>query len=93
MPDRNAKTKDIGDMGEGPGGEGLGPNTAFKESEITSQDEQFDTRYTGNESSLEKNKAPAEPKTSIEDVTLAKPKGSKEKGEQPIPLEYRDILK
>lgn len=93
MPDRNAKIQDIGDMGEEPGGEGLGPNTAFKESEITSQDEKFDTRYTGNNSSLEKNKAPAEPKTSIEDVTLAKPKGSKEKDEQPIPLEYRDILK
>ena len=91
LPDRNAKTEE-GELGDQPSGDGLGPNKKFKESSIESQDEKFDSRYTGGGSSLDKNDVPAQSKTSIDDVTLAKPRGSKELGEQPIPLEYRDIL-
>jgi hypothetical protein len=78
---------------EGQGGQdGLGANKGFKESEIRDPNETFDPRFTGEGFSLEKNDDSAQAKTTIEDLTLAKPKPSKAKGEQPIPLEYEDVL-
>jgi hypothetical protein len=93
MPDRNAqaRTEDEGGGNEAGGSDTGGPR-GFKEAQITDQNESFDARYTGSESSLEKNSKEAAPKTSLEDVLLAKPKGSLQKSEQPIPLEYKGIL-
>ena len=93
MPDRNApaRTEDGGGDRESGSSDGGKPK-GFKEAQITDQNEAFDAHYTGSESSLEKNSKEAAPKTSLEDVLLAKPKGSLQKGEQPIPLEYKGIL-
>jgi hypothetical protein len=91
--DRNAKARPGSAEDEGPPGPGLGGKEEFKEVAIDTDNEKLDERYTGDESSLEQSDAPAQPKTSIEDVTLAKPKPSSQKLEQPIPLEYRDVLK
>lgn len=93
LPDRSATARvedQSAEGGESASGDGA-PKT-FKESEITSKDEAFDARYTGADSSLEKSSKEAQPKVSLEDVTLAKPKGSSQRGEQPIPLEYKGIL-
>lgn len=91
--DRNAKARPGSEMAEGPTSAGLGGKEAFKDVEVPSADENIDERFTGEESSLEESDAPAQPKTTLEDVTLAKPKSSSSKAKQPIPLEYRDILR
>jgi hypothetical protein len=80
-------------MADGPTGTGLGDQKGFKDVEVSATDEKTDERFTGEDSTLEESDAPAQPKTSLEDVTLAKPKTSPQKAQQPIPLEYRDILR
>ena len=89
--DRNAKARE--GAPEGPPGPGLGGKERFKEVQIQGANEKLDSRFTGDQSDLEANDAPAQPKTTIEDVILAKPKASSQKTEQQIPLEYRDVLK
>jgi hypothetical protein len=91
--DRSATARPGNASDEGPTGPGLGGQEQFKDVAIESANETLDQRYTGGDSSLEKNDVPAQPKTSIEDVTLAKPKPSSQKQDQPIPLEYREVLK
>jgi hypothetical protein len=92
MPDHNAQSR-TDDEGNGEGG-GTAPKSTekFKETHLNDSNEAFDPQHTGKDSSLEKNSKESAPKTSLEDVMLAKPKGSTQKGEQPIPLEYKDIL-
>lgn len=93
LPDRNAATRTDDPNGTQPGGEsGLGGRQGFKESRIQGEGEQFDTRFTGGAAQRERNSAPAEARTSIEDVLIAKPKGSRDRGAQPIPLEYKEIF-
>jgi hypothetical protein len=92
MPDRNAPPREGGFSDQAPGG-GLGPEQSFNESKIEAREEQVDQRFLGEGSNLEKNDEEAQARTSLEDVTLAKPRSSTQKGEQPIPLEYRDVLK
>lgn len=92
MPDRSAQT-----INEAPPSDGVGSDMPelpppVKESKIDGAREQLDARYTGSESTLEENKAPAKAKTTLDDVILAKPQGSSLKGRQPIPLEYKDML-
>ncbi len=55
--------------------------------------EQFDSRFVGSKGTIEKSSQPAQPKISIEEMKLDKPKSLKEKGEQPIPLEYQEQLR
>lgn len=78
---------------DGPPGPGLGGKERYKDVRLGNVQESFDTRYTGADSTEEEGKAPAQPKTTIEDLTLSKPKPAVERGEQRIPLEYRDILR
>ena len=92
LPDRDAPAQ-TGGLSDGAGSAGLGSNQGFKEAPIGSLKEAIDERFTDESSNLEKNLEPAQAKTTIEDLPLAKPKGSLQRGEQPIPLEYRDILK
>jgi|GEM_PF-5694331 len=89
--DRNAKTREGGL--DGPPGPGLGEKESFKEVHIDGANETLDSRFTGDQSDIEASDLPAQPKTTIEDVILAKPKSSSQKTEQQIPLEYRDVLK
>ena len=83
-------------LGEGDGsggrGSGLGDRKGFKDTEIKTGDESYDSRFTGVDGKIGLNKAPARPKTRLEDVKLAKPDPLKDPADQPIPLEYRDIL-
>ena len=92
LPDRDAPAQ-TGGLSDGAGSAGLGSNQGFKEAPIGSLKEAIDERFTDESSNLEKNLEPAQAKTTIEDLPLAKPKGSLQRGEQPIPLEYSDILK
>ena len=92
LPDRDAPAQ-TGGLSDGAGSAGLGSNQGFKEAPIGSLKEAIDERFTDESSNLEKNLEPAQAKTTIEDLPLTKPKGSLQRGEQPIPLEYRDILK
>jgi len=86
------------DAAMGPGdengglGQGLGDRKGFKDTEIKTGDEKYDTRFTGKDGKVGLNKSPARSKTNLEDVKLAKPDPVKDPTEQPIPLEYRDIL-
>jgi hypothetical protein len=59
---------------------------------VLGKDEALDSRFTGADTTLEENTSPAQAKTSLDDVLLAKPQGSTHKGRQPIPLEYKEIL-
>jgi hypothetical protein len=53
----------------------------------------LDQRFTGDDkANPESGESAALPKTSLEDLSLAKPKSAPHRGEQPIPLEYRDVL-
>jgi hypothetical protein len=70
----------------------LGGKEGYKDVHVGNAQESFDARFTGQDSLEEEGKGPAQPKTTIEDLTLAKPKPSVERGEQRIPLEYKDIL-
>jgi|GEM_PF-6731159 len=92
LPDRDAPAQ-TGGLSDGAGSAGLGSNQGFKEAPIGSLKEVIDERFTDESSNLEKNLEPAQAKTTIEDLPLTKPKGSLQRGEQPIPLEYSDILK
>lgn len=77
---------------EGDGKSPYGDKKTLKDTEVENQDEKFDTRYTGKEGEIAKNKGEARPKTSLSDVILAKPDPVKDSSSQPIPLEYRDVL-
>ncbi len=78
---------------DGPPGAGLGGKEGFKDVQLGNTKESFDTRFTGQDSTEEEGKGPAQPKTTIEDLTLSKPKSSVDRGEQRIPLEYKDIIR
>ena len=78
---------------DGPPGAGLGGKEGFKDVQVGNTKESFDTRFTGQDSTEEEGKGPAQPKTTIEDLTLSKPKSSVDRGEQRIPLEYKDIIR
>ncbi|MFM1849107.1 MAG: hypothetical protein RL417_2581 [Pseudomonadota bacterium] len=73
-------------------GSGLGERKGFKDTEIKTGDEKYDSRFMGADGKVGLNKGPARAKTRLEDVKLAKPDPVKDPAEQPIPLEYRDIL-
>ena len=90
--DRNAAPRQ-GGFGDRESGPGFGAEGKFNETAIEARDEQVDERFVGNESTIEENEEEAQPKTSLEDVTLAKPKPALQRAEQPIPLEYQDVLK
>ena len=91
VPDQDVKS---GEPEFGKGGDGgQSGSRGRSDSTLEPVEEQYDTRYTGEDSKIEKNDAPANAKTTLEDITMQKPKVAKERGEQSIPLEYRDILK
>jgi hypothetical protein len=92
MPDRSAQTVNEAPPSDGVGSDMPGLPPPVKESKIDGAQEQLDARFTGSDSTLEENKAPAKAKTTLDDVILAKPQGSSLKGRQPIPLEYKDML-
>ena len=92
MPDRSAQTVNEAPPSDGVGSDMPGLPPPVKESKIDGAQEQLDARFTGSDSTLEENKAPAKAVTTLDDVILAKPQGSSHKGRQPIPLEYKDML-
>jgi hypothetical protein len=90
-PDRSAQAT-TEEPGAGPSEGGLDIPAPSKESQIGGEDEKFDSRFSGSDSTLEENRSKSSSKTALEDVLLSKPQGSLLKGRQPIPLEYKDIL-
>jgi hypothetical protein len=98
--DRNAKPRDYDPQGDaGAEGSSLGSGGDYKEVKIEARgDEKFDERFTGVDSDGDTAEAkggelPVRPRSSVEDVSLAKPKLAPRRGEQPIPLEYREQIK
>lgn len=92
LPTREeAQRKREGDGGDKPG-DGLDENRAYKEQVIGEQDEKLDTRYVEKGGKRVRRKGPAKFKRKLEQVDLPKPDPVKTKNEQPIPLEYRDVL-
>ena len=79
--------------GEKGTGKGLGADKAFQEQQIGGQNEKFDTRYTDTSGKRAHRTKEAVSKTELADVELARPEPIKNQGDQPIPLEYRDLLK
>jgi len=92
-PDPNAPMRPISEGELGQKGPGVGPDKEFKDAEIKAEDEKFDTRFTGQDAGLAGNEKEAKVKTELADIKLAKPEAPKDKAKQPIPLEYRDLLK
>jgi hypothetical protein len=91
LPETNEAAQELGAE---PGGKegGLEGKTEFRDSEIKAGDEKYDTRFIGKDGKVGLNTSPARTKTRLEDVKLAKPEAVTDPSEQPIPLEYRDIL-
>ena len=73
-------------------GEGTGAQKTFEEVHIPGAQEKYDTRFTDQESRVVQGKRETAYRTQLKEVQLAKPEAIKEKAEQPIPLEYRDLL-
>jgi hypothetical protein len=92
MPDRSAQAVNDEPPANGAGGDMPNIPLTGEESKVEGKDEALDSRFTGAETTLEENKSPAQAKTSLDDVILAKPQGSTHKGRQPIPLEYKEIM-
>jgi hypothetical protein len=92
--DRNAKAREGGFDPNAPEGRiGLGGREKFKDVQIEARDEEIDERFAGDDLKPESGDQGAQPKTTLEELTLAKPKSVPHKGQQPIPLEYRDLLR
>lgn len=73
------------------GGERSRPVTS--EFEIVGKDEQYDTKYVGSEGEIVKHVSTVPPVTEISDIVLAQPDKLVDPQQQPIPIEYRDMLK
>lgn len=61
--------------------------------EISQEDEQYDESYVSSEGELVEHKGGIAPATKLGEVILARPDAVSDQEQQPIPLEYRDILK
>ena len=81
--------------GEGKGDKNGGKQGAnqFKDTEVGEKDEKFDAQYTGTEAERVKNPNEAKAKEAIKDRQLAPMEPVENKDRQPVPLEYRDLLK
>lgn len=86
--------KEVRDLpdGNGPGSGGIKGDKAFTNAEIKGDKEQFDTRYTGSETGTARRDGPAQSTRELSQVKLARPELLKDNSEQPIPLEYKDVL-
>lgn len=81
-------------FGDKPSSGASGSNPAtLDETQIGNPDEKIDERYTGEDSKRELNQDETKLKTKLSDVKLGKPEPIKNEDEQPIPLEYRDLLR
>ena len=67
--------------------------SSFEEKTLGSANEKTDSRYTAHDSELAKNSATAVPKVGLKENGIDTKSVVMESAEQPIPLEYRDILK
>lgn len=73
--------------------DGLGGNKGYRDVELNPQGEKYDTSQTGQDAGASGDKVENRPRTSLADVELARPETIKEKVSQPVPLEYRDLLR
>ncbi len=89
VPSDDAKR--FGDFDGGTEGQSGGKKT-FKDVKVESEDEKFDTRFTGKDVKLGSNKKDAKYKTDLQSLELAKPEVDETREKQEIPLEYKDIL-
>lgn len=71
----------------------LGADKNYEERMIGNANEKIDSRFVDKEGKRYLNEEEAKFKTTLSEVELAKPKPIKDRSKQPIPLEYRDILK
>ncbi len=76
----------------GEEGKGLGDRAGFKEAQVEAKDEKYDTRFTEKKGERAIHKGEAKPKTELGDLKLAKPEIESQDENQPIPLEYKDLL-
>jgi|GEM_PF-7117768 len=92
LPQPGERTEQkLGD--DGPEGPGLGDRKGFKEAAIPNTEENVDPLQTGNDAKLGLNRSPVKSKTTLEDAKMARPEPLKNNADQPIPLEYRGIIR
>ncbi len=90
LPNSQGEVKEF--EGDGPTAE-PGKNNEFKETQIKESVEQIDLKHIGKDSESGFNPNEAKPKRSIEDLKLAKPESDSNPESQPLPLEYRDLMR
>jgi hypothetical protein len=91
--DRDAKPKPGGyDENKSTSGGLEGDPRKFKEIIREAEDERLNSDQATEDAQITENKEQARARTSLEDISLAKPKPSTQRESQPIPLEYRGVL-
>ena len=89
---RDMKPRDGGYDALRPSPDGLGVSGKFKEVFQEASDEKLNTEHAVGPGELKKNDERAKAQTILEDIQLSKPKPSKQRDDQPIPLEYKELL-
>ncbi|NLF24699.1 MAG: hypothetical protein GX589_03460, partial [Deltaproteobacteria bacterium] len=77
---------------DGEPSEGLKGEKEFQEVKVPGQDEKYDSRFSGDQVSLQKGEGGSDYRVELKDLELAKPETVQGRVRQPIPLEYKDLL-
>jgi hypothetical protein len=92
LPKEQQPTREF-EEGSGMEWNGAKGDKGFEESFLPQNDtDKIDTRFTGKEGEIRRNEEEAKSKRALENQKLSRPEALQGKDDQPIPLEYRDIL-
>jgi hypothetical protein len=91
--DRSAEPKDREDVQRRASPDGLGTSRAFKEILREAEDESIQSEYASEKGELQRNDERVSAQTTVEDIKLSRPRIREQREKQPIPLEYREILR
>lgn len=91
--DRSAEPKDRRDDKRRSSPEGVGSSRAFKEILREAEDESIKSEYASEKGELQRNDERVSAQTTLEDIKLSRPRIREQREKQPIPLEYREILR
>ena len=91
--DRSAEPKDRRDDKRRSSPEGVGTSRAFKEILREAEDESIQSEYASEKGELQRNEERVSAQTTLEDIKLSRPRIREQREKQPIPLEYREILR
>lgn len=93
LGEKDIKRRGFEDDGGKDGTGGLKGEKGYRDIEVQDQPEQVDTRFTGKEGTIARNDRDAKLKRELSAITLEKPEPNLANGEQPIPPEYRELLR